>query len=89
MAANERLSIDEAKEIVYGDREQTYGHPSINLERIASMWSVIFGHPVTPRQVCQAMIALKLARDVNAPKHDNVVDMIGYAALIDRIEEGS
>ena len=77
--------LDEAKSIVYGDREQTYGHPNINFKRIADLWSVIFEHPVTPEQVAWAMIATKMARDMQAKKRDNLVDTAGYAATLERM----
>lgn len=31
--------LKEAEEIIYGDREKTYGHPSKNLQAIADMWT--------------------------------------------------
>lgn len=81
--------LQEASKIIYGDREKTYGHPSANLDRIATMWSVVFGHPVTLEQVCMAMVALKLARLVNEPGHsDSWVDIAGYSALPERCKEG-
>lgn len=77
--------LDEAAAIVFGDREATYGHPAVNLERIAALWSVVFGHAVTIEQVCHAMIAVKLARAIHSPNHrDTMVDVAGYAALLDR-----
>ena len=78
--------LDEARAIIYGDREQTHGEPGKNLAAIASMWSPIFGTTVTPQQVCLAMIALKVARAVNSPEYrDNYVDIAGYSALVERI----
>lgn len=32
--------MSEALKIIYGDREKTYGHPSLNLESIAQLWTV-------------------------------------------------
>lgn len=77
--------LDEAKTIVYGDREQTYGHPNINFERIAALWSVILEKPITLEQVGWCMIATKMARDMQVKKRDNLVDTAGYAAAIERI----
>jgi hypothetical protein len=85
--------IDEAKTIIYGDREKTYGHPAKNLKAIAEMWSVYltskFGQPthVDAHDVCMMMPLLKIARDANYRHRDNPVDIIGYAALTDRIKE--
>ena len=79
--------LDEAKTIVYGDREQTYGHPNINFQRIADLWTVIFEHPVTKEQVAWCMIATKMARDMQVKKRDNLVDTAGYAATLERMGE--
>lgn len=81
-------TIDTAKEVIYGDREKTYGHPSVNLEKIAKIWSVIFGIEITADQVCWAMVGLKMARATNGDRYlDNEIDAIGYIALIDRCHE--
>lgn len=37
--ATKTTIADKAKEIVYGDRERTYGHPGKNLKVIADLWS--------------------------------------------------
>ena len=77
--------LQEAQRIVYNDRSESYGHPSINFKRIADLWSVIFEHPVTPEQVAWAMIATKMARDMQVKKRDNLVDTAGYAATLERM----
>ena len=77
--------IDMAKAIIYGDREKTYGHPALNLQRIAALWSTYFQIPITPEQVCWAMVLLKASREMNESKQDNRVDAMGYLALIGRI----
>lgn len=78
----------EAREIIYGDREKTYGHPAKNLEQIAELWSAYTNTTITADQVCDMMILLKLARLKNNPTHrDSLVDMIGYTLLKERIHE--
>jgi hypothetical protein len=86
--------MEEAKGIIYGDREKTYGHPSKNLTAIATMWSTYltsrYGEPkieVDAHDVCMMMGLLKIAREANHRTRDNAVDLIGYAALTDRIRE--
>lgn len=92
-------AIDEAKEIIYGDREQTYGKPAHNLRNIADYWMHYMNTKatvitkagtayLTPEDVCIMMILLKIARQSNSYKRDNIVDAIGYLGLIDRIAEG-
>ncbi len=78
--------IQEAGRIVDGDREQTYGHPALNFERTAVLASVVFGHPVTVKQVALFMVCLKIAREVHQHKRDNLVDGIGYFRCIEKME---
>lgn len=80
---NERSkTLSEAESLVNGRREHDYGSPQENYERIAALWSVIFGHDVTPEQVVLAMTQVKVSRLVKSPSHrDSWVDLAGYAAL--------
>lgn len=78
----------EAEEIIYGDREQTYGSPDKNLQQIASYWSAHLDVDVTIDDVCIMMMLLKLARLKTTPEHrDSKVDLCGYAALMDRCQQ--
>jgi len=86
--------LEEAQTIVYGDREKTYGHPAKNLKTIASMWSAYMNNMddgnfvVTAKDVAAMMMLVKVARFANDPSHrDNLVDVCGYAALIERCDE--
>lgn len=84
--------LEEAKEIIYGDREKTYGHPSKNLETIAHMWGAYLNAKtndvLSAQDVAVMMVLLKGARLANNPSHrDSVVDICGYAALIERCDE--
>ena len=86
--------LDEAKDIIYGDREKTYGAPDKNLKSIAGYWAnhlhTRFGvyHDVTPEDVCIMMTLLKAARLGNDVTHrDSLVDAVGYLALLERIQK--
>jgi len=86
--------LEEAQIIVYGDREKTYGHPAKNLKTIASMWTAYMNNMddgnfvVTAKDVAAMMMLVKVARFANDPSHrDNLVDVCGYAALIERCDE--
>lgn len=78
--------LDEAKRIVYGERNESYGDPSDDFANIAKMWSVVFGKDVSVTQVGLAMACLKIARHLHKPKRDNLVDLAGYAACLERCE---
>ena len=73
--------LEEALQITTGDRHNDYGDCRIELERLATLWSVIFETTVTPNQVSLAMIALKITRQMNSNKRDNWVDMAGYSRI--------
>lgn len=86
--------LKEANTIIYGDREKTYGHPAKNLKTIAKMWNAYLDAKTTDRgelnakDVASMMVLLKTARLANDPSHrDSLVDICGYAALIERCDE--
>lgn len=93
MTTDAKLSVlQEAHNIIYGDREKTYGKPSKNLQTIATMWQAYLDArgdvSLTPKDVAVMMILLKAARLGNdIDHHDSVVDICGYAALIERCDE--
>jgi hypothetical protein len=84
--------LKEAHKIIYGDREKTYGKPSKNLDTIAKMWNAYITalgeRDLNAKDVATMMILLKAARLANDQTHrDSVVDICGYAALIERCDE--
>ena len=94
MQAQPQSILDEAREIIYGDREKTYGSPDKNLCAIAGYWSnhilTRFGvhHAITGADVCIMMTLLKAARLGNDLTHrDSLVDAAGYLALLERIQK--
>ena len=79
----------DAIHVVNGPRQRDYAHPRINFQRIADLWSPIFGITVTPEQVALAMIQVKVARLMNRYTRDSVVDILGYALTLDACREDS
>lgn len=75
----------EAEEVINGERAQAYGDMKESFSNIAKMWSVIAKTEITPEQVGLMMIALKLCRENNRHKRDNLTDVCGYALCIERI----
>lgn len=86
--------LDLAKRCVVGDREQDYGSPEQNFERIAEMWeSYMVGKCcgsdvcILPEDVAAMLALLKIARIASGhAKADNWVDLAGYAACGGEIE---
>ena len=85
--------LQEADEIAGESRSRDYGHPKENHERIAGIWngllSGILKRPLTAREAALMMIGLKLAREINTPKRDNLVDICGYVKCIEMIDEAT
>jgi hypothetical protein len=74
--------LDTAKGLVNGSRAKDYGDAYENHERVAKLWSVILDKEVSVSQVYQCLTALKLARLIVTPTHeDSWVDIAGYASL--------
>ena len=74
--------LDAAAGCVLKDRQNQYGGPENNFERIAQMWNGYLGtNSIKPWDVAAMMGMLKMARARFNPKYaDNWVDMAGYAA---------
>lgn len=83
--------LDEAAVLIYGDREKTYGHPARNLEKIAQQWRLFILQKynvdvdLDAEDVCYMMADLKKVRQMHDHKHDNLVDGVGYLALVERV----
>ena len=83
---NNRTILQEAQDVVYGDRQADYGSVTQNFTTIAQLWSAVLGIKVSPEQVGLCMVQVKVARQMNKPKRDNLVDICGYAACLEKME---
>jgi hypothetical protein len=73
--------LDTAKEYVTKDRQATHGEMEDSFGGIAKLWSAYLGVELTPADVCNLMVLLKVQRAKSNPSfEDNYVDMAGYAA---------
>lgn len=85
--------LDEAKALVYGDREANYGHPRKDFSRVGRGWAIILddwvpGTPIPPETVALMMGWLKMSRLIGNPTHhDSNVDWAGYAGTYERVIE--
>jgi hypothetical protein len=66
---------------VVEDRQTRYGDPRVVMRDIASAWSLVLGITVTPAQVAQCMVMLKMIRQTHGNDPDNWTDTAGYADL--------
>jgi hypothetical protein len=63
-------------------RDQEYGDVKKSFTRIAQMWSAILEKEITSAQVGLCMISFKCIREAHKHKEDNLVDIAGYAELL-------
>ena len=87
---DERGSIlDEAKEVINGERQNHYGDPEDSFALIAEYWSIYLERNITPQDVAMMMVLFKLARESHQHKRDNLVDAAGYLGILgDMCEDG-
>ncbi len=103
-APETRTILEEANSLIYGARQDAYGHPFHDFSRTGRMWGAIFEegirqhiaqeietgetkpYVVPPDLVGLAMVAVKISRQVNRPKRDNLVDMAGYSGCVDLVQ---
>ncbi len=72
--------MEEAADIL-DERGMEYGHPAINIRRIADLWASYFGREIDPLDVCICMALVKVSRIVETPNRDSFIDLVSYAAL--------
>jgi ribosomal protein L20 len=84
---NREECLNQAKECVTKDRQNTYGSPENNFGRIANLWNAYLNIPyqITSVDVAVMMALLKVARIAhgvqNGVQHeDNFIDGCGYFA---------
>lgn len=79
--------LEIADELTGGDRQKDYGHPKDNFRRIAFLWGGYTDNHYTVEEVGMMMLLVKVARNRNEPKTDNLVDIAGYARCIEMLGE--
>lgn len=93
MPAN--LGVDEAMDAICGPRMAFYGPPDENIEDIARVWTPYIKRALEVKEtlngtdVCALMILLKVMRLVRGYHRDSMVDTIGYAQLMEVLNDKS
>lgn len=74
--------LQTASKAVNGDRDERYGKPEDNFQRIANYWSAYLKRKLLPHDVAIMMILFKVARlqGNDGADLDSWVDIAGYAA---------
>lgn len=90
--------LEQANELVNVDRQQDYGDPHTNHQRIADLWNAYLngcrsqagsdGYEYNATDAAVMMILVKVARLMQSPNHkDTWVDIAGYAEVGSRCAE--
>lgn len=82
--------LQEANRIINGERAQTYGDAQKSFGQIADLWGVYLNrvYPdvnIDAIDVANMMILMKISCAQNGFHRDSYVDIIGYAALTEKI----
>ena len=86
--------LTEAKDIITNRGNSDYGNVERCMGNISEQWNLYLAQThgslavITDEDVCKMMMLLKMSRDSHKPKRDNLVDLIGYAALVQEIRDG-
>jgi len=73
----------EAINLIDEDRNDSYGPPEENLQRIADMWIGYLNVPVTKEDVSLMMVLVKISRSKAGYSRDNAVDGVAYFLIHD------
>ena len=85
-------TLDGAKKIITGDRQKSYGSPEDCFGCIQLMWNTYieekYGHDnlLSAKDISMMMVLLKLAREMQNEKKDNIVDACGYLDIYEALK---
>lgn len=74
-----------ADQLINGPRAASYGSALIGWGKVAKMWSQIIGFEISPKQCLLMMVCLKVVRETIKEDKDNIVDIAGYAGVIEKL----
>ena len=83
----EKSILSEAEEIVNGSRHSDYGDAKESFSRVATIANVMTGKELSPEDCCAVLMAVKLVRESFKHKRDNLVDLCGYAHIMNELNE--
>ena len=81
-----RSILNEADELIHGERRNQYGDPVEQFRKVAKRWSEILNTEITAYEVVRCMIELKLVREQYKHSRDNLVDIAGYTGILAMLE---
>lgn len=82
--------LQEALELVKGDRNETHGDARAQLGQTAALWAVYLGVSITAEQVAVCNILQKISRSCHGkPNIDNPRDAAGYSGIWGELISGT
>lgn len=78
--------LEEANDLIHGDRAEAYGSALENATAWAQMFHAATGLDVTPEHYVIAQICCKLVRQRHKSKRDNMRDIAGYVGVWGKME---
>jgi hypothetical protein len=89
----EKSVLQQAEELINGQRAEDYGSAAVNFTQIAAFWNATLGlklrEKVTAQDVALCMMGVKMARLAKTPYHeDSIVDVAGYAGCLAKVNAG-
>jgi hypothetical protein len=88
--------LKEAESLIYGDRNQQYGHPLDNHSTTAAFFNAYLAalrrrgkHELDAEDVCWLNVLQKVSREATtgARKRDTAVDVAGYAGNVEMVRD--
>lgn len=80
--------LQEALDLVQGQRHSDYGDMAESFNRIAALWSSYLNVHIDSLDVAKMMILLKVSRAKHNNHRDSYVDIVGYVACADQLLQG-
>jgi len=81
--------LEEAVSCITSDRASVYGPYENESDRACRIFEIITGIQLESKHIAILMMCVKLAREANLHKRDNLVDLCGYAGLYNQLTEVS
>lgn len=78
--------LQEAHRIINGERRTDYGGAEESFDQIAQLWSIVLERETTAEEVALCMMMLKISRYLHGAQRDSVVDLCGYAGLLEVLD---
>lgn len=85
--------LQEAQALVHGARNADYGHPADDFEAVAKAFNAYIKKKYKIANYLEAtdvpifQMIVKIMREANKPKRDNLVDIAGYAATLEMVHD--